>query len=65
MGVVMIKCPASGRAVSTGIEVDSETFRALPDLSSQMNCPACKAHHAWSKSEAWLAGDEAAPPDHG
>ena len=31
MGVIMIRCPHTGLAVSTGIETDDETFDALPD----------------------------------
>jgi hypothetical protein len=64
MGVVMIRCPASGRDVSTGIEVDAATFDALPNVSSRMHCPACGAQHDWSKTEAWLA-DDAGDPSNG
>jgi hypothetical protein len=65
MGVVMIKCPTTGRAVSTGIEVDADTFANLPDVSSRLGCSACGTQHSWSKSEAWLAehgADSAAGP---
>ncbi len=61
MGILMIKCPATGRAVSTGIEVDAGTFRNLPNISSKMCCPACEAQHSWRKGEAWLADDPTAP----
>jgi hypothetical protein len=55
MADLMIKCPSSGRAVTTGIEIDQTTFEQLPNVSSGMSCPACGGHHFWRKADAWLA----------
>lgn len=41
MGVVMIMCPNTGRAISTGIETDPASFAKLPDLLSRTKCPLC------------------------
>ena len=57
MASIMIKCPVSGRAVSTGIETESAVFRKLPKVSSRMHCPACGKNHVWSVSSAWLSGE--------
>lgn len=54
MSMVMIKCPASGRSLATGIEVETNTFIALPDVLSQARCPHCGLDHSWWKREAWL-----------
>jgi len=54
MGMVMIKCPQSGRAIPTGIEVDRERFRASPVFFSRTRCPVCHADHAWFAREAWV-----------
>jgi len=54
MGMVMIKCPQSGRAIPTGIEVDRERFRASPVFFSRTRCPVCHADHAWFAPEAWV-----------
>jgi hypothetical protein len=66
MSTIMIKCPQTGEAVSTGIEVERDTFIALPNADAQMHCPACGGEHIWSKSKAWLAegtiDDGKAPP---
>jgi hypothetical protein len=43
MGVVMITCPNTGRAVHTGIETDQRSFDALPDTLSRSKCPHCGA----------------------
>jgi hypothetical protein len=64
MGMVMIRCPSSGRTVSTGIELEKQTFIQLPDVSSGMSCSACGGHHIWRKAEAWLNdGSAGSPPD--
>ncbi len=55
MGVVMIKCPDTGRSVSTGIEIERVTFIRLPDVEARMSCSACGGEHRWSKRAAWLA----------
>jgi predicted RNA-binding Zn-ribbon protein involved in translation (DUF1610 family) len=63
MPIVMIKCPSSGRAVSTGIELEEQTFIQLPNVGSGMSCPACGGHHVWRKIDAWLGdGGAAGPP---
>jgi endogenous inhibitor of DNA gyrase (YacG/DUF329 family) len=55
MAVMMIKCPITGEAVSTGIEIEADAFQELPDVSARMNCPACGRQHAWRRIDAWLA----------
>jgi hypothetical protein len=56
--VVMVRCPATGRELSTGVEMDAETFERLPHIRSRMRCPVCSVDHDWSTREAWL-GDPA------
>ena len=54
MGMVMIKCPQSGRAIPTGIKIERERFRASPVFFSRTRCPICRADHAWFAREAWV-----------
>jgi hypothetical protein len=42
MGIVMIRCPTTGRPVSTGIEAERETFRSTPVFFSHMYCSLCQ-----------------------
>jgi hypothetical protein len=56
MGSVMIRCPSTGRSVSTAIETEPSVFRRLPKLSARMTCPACGQEHVWLTSSAWLSG---------
>ena len=52
--VVMVRCPTTGRELSTGVEMDAATFERLPDIHSQIKCPLCRLDHNWSTREAWL-----------
>jgi hypothetical protein len=54
MGMVMIKCPETGRAIPTGIKIDRERFRSSPVFFSRTRCPECDADHAWFAQEAWV-----------
>ncbi|HEY7300846.1 MAG TPA: hypothetical protein VH684_23380 [Xanthobacteraceae bacterium] len=55
VATIMIRCPAKGRAVSTGIEVLD--VDQLPAVTATMLCPACGGVHKWTKNEAWLSAD--------
>ena len=57
MSLVMIKCPVTGRAVSTAIETEPSSFRRLPKVTAHMRCPACGRDHEWTVSSAWLSGE--------
>jgi hypothetical protein len=57
MSSVMIRCPTTGRPVSTAIEIEPGVFRKLPNLRARMLCPACDQEHDWMTGSAWLAGD--------
>jgi hypothetical protein len=54
MSVIMIRCPETGRDISTNIECDRETFEDLPFIIAQTTCPHCEREHHWSKADAWL-----------
>ncbi len=55
MSSVMIRCPNTGRAVSTAIETEPGVFRRLPRINARMFCPACGQEHVWAVGSAWLA----------
>jgi hypothetical protein len=54
MGVVMIKCPKTGDAISTGIETDREGFAAARYSSRAPIARVCAATHEWLAREAWV-----------
>jgi hypothetical protein len=47
MGIVMINCPETRRAISTGIQVDRATFHSTPVFFSRTLCPHCGKEHEW------------------
>jgi hypothetical protein len=53
MGIIMIRCPSTGRAVSTGIEMPN--LDQLPTVIATMVCSACGRVHEWTRTDAWLA----------
>jgi hypothetical protein len=54
MGIVMINCPETRRAISTGIQVDRKTFHATPVFFSRTLCPLCRTTHEWFAKDAWV-----------
>lgn len=54
MATICTSCPNTGREVSTGIEIDHDSFAAMPDVMTRVNCPHCGEHHNWSKHNAFL-----------
>jgi hypothetical protein len=60
--VVMVRCPTTGRELSTGVEMDTATFERLPDIHSRIKCPLCRVNHDWSTREAWLANPAPSVP---
>jgi hypothetical protein len=54
MGMVMVKCPQTGHAIPTGIEIDRESFGRSTVFFSRTRCPICRADHAWFAREAWV-----------
>jgi hypothetical protein len=47
MGVLIVKCPATGKMFSTGILADAETVKSLPPVQSRSKCPHCRSDHLW------------------
>jgi hypothetical protein len=60
MGVLMVRCPVSGREFSSGIQIEEESLERLPDSPVKSRCPACGKEHTWSTRDARFA--EAVPP---
>ena len=58
MGVVMIKCPDTGRDIPTGLVADRESFSATPVFFGRTWCPLCQTHHEWFAQQAWVCEAE-------
>ncbi len=57
VGVLLIKCPVTGKEFSTGIETDRRSLELIPDTVARSPCPHCGHDHAWSKFDARLTED--------
>ncbi len=57
MGLVMIKCPNTGRAIPTGLKMDRSSFGSTPVFFSRTHCLICRVDHEWFAKDAWV-GDE-------
>ena len=56
MAEIMIKCPLTNHAISTGVQVGSDAdFNALLDVAYHIDCPSCSENHVWFKHDAWIA----------
>jgi hypothetical protein len=58
MGMLMIRCPKTGRAVSTGRYVLPATFRCSPVFFGRTYCPLCQVVHEWFAKDAWVCETE-------
>jgi hypothetical protein len=58
MGAVMVRCPQTGRELSTGLVADRERFRTMPVFFGQVYCPVCRTEHEWFAKEAWVCESE-------
>jgi hypothetical protein len=54
MGRVVIRCPATGRTIPTGIRADRLKFACSPVFFADTHCPVCDASHRWFAREAWV-----------
>ncbi len=54
MGLLMIRCQKTGRAISTGRYIEAATFRSSPVFFSRTHCPLCRMMHEWFAKEAWV-----------
>ena len=61
MGVVMIRCPQTGREIRTGMTADRNTFHATPVFFARAYCPFCRTEHEWFAKEAWICEEEPRP----
>lgn len=60
MGMIMVKCPQTDRAIPTGIASDRETFLRSAVFFGNTHCPVCRANHNWFARDAWVE-DPVAP----
>jgi len=58
MGMLMIRCPKTGRAIFTGRYIEYRAFRTIPVFFSRTYCPHCRVKHEWFVTDAWVCDSE-------
>ena len=58
MSTVVIRCANCSAEINTRINVDSTTFKKLPEKEDHMVCPRCGARDFWDKSRARLVEND-------
>ena len=61
MGLLIAKCPGTGKEFSTGINADRDSLVGLRAIVAASICPHCGAEHAWRVQDARYV--DALPPD--
>ena len=61
MGIVMIRCPQTGRHLRTGMRADRHSFEATPVFFALAYCSFCRTEHEWFAKDAWVCEEE--PPE--
>ena len=61
MGSVMIRCPARGATIRTGMESERSRFASTPVFFSRTLCPVCRVNHEWFAADAWVEEDARRP----
>ena len=54
MGIVLIRCPQTGSAISTGIKADRKGFLCSAVFFARTHYPICQTNHEWFSREAWV-----------
>ncbi len=54
MGLIMIRCPATGRAISTGMKASRFSFSRSPVFFGRTFCTICRRDHEWFAKDAWV-----------
>jgi hypothetical protein len=66
MARLMIRCPATGRQVFTGIETHPASIAMLPPINMHLICSLCGGTHVWSMLDLVcepVEQPEAPPPE--
>jgi hypothetical protein len=55
----MIRCPATGTAIHTGIKSERSRFASTPVFFARTLCPVCRVNHEWFAADAWVEEERA------
>jgi hypothetical protein len=59
MALLKFNCPTTGREVDTGVDLDAQTFAALPRTITTLTCPHCEKPHLLAHVQGLAGGTPA------
>jgi len=64
MADILVQCPSTGAAISTGLRTEWVVLSSLPRIAIPLRCPVCGQTHKWNPQQAWAgsAADAHGPP---
>lgn len=54
MGMIMIRCPKTDRAIPTGVVMETPAFDNAELRGRTVLCRMCGQRHRWDKADAWV-----------
>ncbi len=54
MATLLIKCPKTGKSLSTGFVVSEDAFDPRSFSNNAVGCPHCRQTHTWSGKDAFF-----------
>lgn len=52
--MVAIKCPKTGKTISTGMDMDQASLDSSNMSDNAIRCPECGDMHTWNKKDAFI-----------
>jgi hypothetical protein len=54
MNPLSFHCPATGRALRVGIDIDYSSLQKVQPVTLRLLCPFCDASHEWKLNDGWI-----------
>ena len=58
MAELMIKCPSTGKYLSTGVQMDRASLKSSHFEGNQTRCPHCDEAHVWGSKDCYLLEEQ-------
>ena len=54
MNPLIFHCPATGRAIRAGIDIDYGNLQKVQPVTLRLLCPFCDQSHEWKLCDGWI-----------
>jgi hypothetical protein len=63
MSDILVRCPLTLEAVSTGLKSEWVVLHSLPAVPIPIRCTACGQMHRWRPEDAWIGHHHVKSPE--